>query len=137
MGITLQAIIEELYPGETYKCADGVEESTVDVWHQLGTWEFGKNPELSEYLFEHASRGWPRDSIALQDAAFEYCDEGRQWCAESLLEPALEHLKKEATVPHEGGIVYEWLPRELEALLAAVRVMSGYGRDVRILWYRM
>jgi hypothetical protein len=136
VSIELCAIVEELYHGETYKCADGVEESTVDVWHRLGTWEFGSNDALNEYLYDHTSRGWPCDSSALEDAAFKYCDEGRRWCYPSMLESALKHLKKEAVVPNSDGTVHEWLPRELEALLAAVRVMTGYGRSVRVLWYK-
>lgn len=149
MGTTLHAIIETFIPGEEYEYPDGSKEHTVDLWSEIGTWDFGKNYALSMELHDHASKGWPADSLCVKDSDYEYCDADRQWCSLETLETARGALqgdfeacaKSNAEVATEEADDWEgpyaWEVEALEPLLAALRVLDKKGVALRILWYRM
>lgn len=146
MGTTLHAIIETFIPGEEYEYPDGSKGHTVDLWSEIGTWDFGKNYALSMELHDHASKGWPADSLCFKDSDYEYCDAGRQWCTLRALELAHDELfaafetsAKSNAEAADGDWKgpYAWEVEALEPLLAALRVLDKKGVALRILWYRM
>jgi hypothetical protein len=132
MGTTLHAIIEEFHPAREIRHSDGQVTSTLAGWHEVGTWAFGKNYELSGYLHEHAEKHWPRESAALEKACYETSDQDRQWCSVQVLETALVDLDGR---PLEDGET-RWYRLDLAAMLAAIRTLVADGLEIRVLWFR-
>ena len=121
MGITTHAIVEQHYEQS---------ESVRGGWGELATFYFGKAYALQRVVYALADDGWPADSSALTDPAYEFSDEGRRWC---LAETALS-AKWWAKLKSDRDVA-SWEPDEFDGMLCAIKAWTIHGKRLRVLWY--
>jgi hypothetical protein len=125
MGITLHALVERLHPADEY--------SPVDTWMDVARWDdFGKHFALKEWLREHATKGWPKDSDADEDEANEVLDIDRCVTTSEQCVAALTHLRLFAGSADPFARYAFITP--MEALVESVRVYEAAGYTIRVLW---
>jgi hypothetical protein len=114
MGETLHAIVEVHLPA--------VGDLVRAHWDDVCSWEFGKDYDLSGWLWKHANRGWPEDVGfgPRYERDERGADTGLQWCPVEVVREA-ERVCCNAL---------------LTALSVALcSLVTSYA--VRVLWYRM
>lgn len=136
MGITLHAIVESFRAERREYGSDG--ERTNAMWWELARWKFNKDYALMRALDKVCSDGWPSDSSVNWRNHPEDDLDTKQWCTAKdfiALADRIYAYDDEKDWEAKGRVCAYWV-RNPQALGAALRVASGDGTHLRVLFGR-